>query len=184
VLAQWLAEGGIWSGAGLWCWASRGDTGSIAALRRLTTARARGARHEGERALWQRLNAATEPYLLLARRDTAAALAAFAALPDSLAPCCTLFDRVTQARLLEARRADAAPAGVLERYPMPNDDGWPSRVFWSLLRARVHERLGNREQAGRDYAYVAAMWRSADPELQPYGEEARAGLARVSREAR
>jgi len=55
-------------------------------------------------------------------------------------------------------------------------------VIWTLERARVNERLGNTEKAVESYAFVAAIWRHADPELQPYVEEARAGIARLTGE--
>jgi len=60
----------------------------------------------------------------------------------------------------------------------------PSEVLWTLERARVAERLGDREKAARDYQYVANVWRHADPELQPYVTEAREGLTRVVGEPR
>jgi hypothetical protein len=60
----------------------------------------------------------------------------------------------------------------------------PSEVLWTLERARVAERLGDREKAARDYQYVANVWRHADPELQPYVTEAREALTRVVGEPR
>jgi hypothetical protein len=60
----------------------------------------------------------------------------------------------------------------------------PSEVFWTLERARVAERLGDRETAARDYQYVADIWCRADAQLQPYVAEAREGLVRVSGEPR
>jgi hypothetical protein len=58
----------------------------------------------------------------------------------------------------------------------------PSEVLWTLERARVAERLGDREMAARDYQYVLNIWRRADAQLQPYVAEAREGLTRVSGE--
>jgi hypothetical protein len=58
----------------------------------------------------------------------------------------------------------------------------PSEVLWTLERARVAERLGERETAARDYQYVVNVWRRADAQLQPYVAEAREGLRRVSGE--
>ena len=60
----------------------------------------------------------------------------------------------------------------------------PSEILWTLERARVAERLGEREMAARDYQYVMGVWRHADPQLQPYVAEAREGLMRVSGEPR
>jgi hypothetical protein len=51
-----------------------------------------------------------------------------------------------------------------------------------LLRGRVAERIGEREQAIRSYSWVAGMWRNADRELQPYVSEAREGLVRLTGE--
>jgi hypothetical protein len=58
----------------------------------------------------------------------------------------------------------------------------PSEVLWTLERARVAERLSDREKAARDYQYVADVWRHADPELQPYVTEAKEALARLAGE--
>ena len=60
----------------------------------------------------------------------------------------------------------------------------PSAVTWALERARVAERLGERDGAIRGYQYVADVWRHADPELQPYVTEATQGLARLTSEPR
>jgi hypothetical protein len=48
----------------------------------------------------------------------------------------------------------------------------------------VAERMGDREKAARDYQYVVAVWRHADPELQPYVTEAREALTRLAAEPR
>lgn len=42
-----------------------------------------------------------------------------------------------------------------------------------------NDRLGNREKATEGYAYVVAVWRGADPLLQPFVEEARRALQRL-----
>lgn len=56
--------------------------------------------------------------------------------------------------------------------------------LWRLERARVQERLGNRDKAITEYRFVADVWRHADPELQPYVEEAKAALKRLGGEPR
>jgi hypothetical protein len=53
-----------------------------------------------------------------------------------------------------------------------------------MERGRVNERLGNRDKAVQSYSFVAAVWRNADPELQPYVKEAKEALARLSTEPR
>jgi hypothetical protein len=60
----------------------------------------------------------------------------------------------------------------------------PSEVLWSLLRGRVAERIGEREQAIQPYSWVVGMWRRPDPELEPYVTEAREGLERLTAEKR
>jgi serine/threonine-protein kinase len=48
-----------------------------------------------------------------------------------------------------------------------------------LARGRVYEQLGERERAAAAYERFVALWKEADPGLQPQVREARAGLARV-----
>jgi hypothetical protein len=52
-------------------------------------------------------------------------------------------------------------------------------VLQELQRARVAERLGNRDQAVASYARVAATWVAADSALQPLVTEARTALTRL-----
>lgn len=49
----------------------------------------------------------------------------------------------------------------------------------AYYHARVLERLGDAEGARARYEYFAVAWRSADPELQPMVEEARAAVKRL-----
>jgi tetratricopeptide (TPR) repeat protein len=48
-----------------------------------------------------------------------------------------------------------------------------------LARGRVYEQLGERDKAAAAYERFVALWKDADPQLQPQVREARAGLARV-----
>jgi hypothetical protein len=127
------------------------------------------------------LRAAVHAHLDLARRDTAAALRDFAAVPDSICVFDGCFDGIwyTKAQLLEAVHRDREALRVLDHDHHP---GGPGRTLWHLERARVAERLGEREQARRDYAYVAAAWQHADSSLQPAVAESRAALERLGRE--
>ena len=56
------------------------------------------------------------------------------------------------------------------------------QTLWVLERGRIHRRLGNRADATRDFAYVAAIWETADDVLQPLVEEAREAMAELSGE--
>ena len=48
-----------------------------------------------------------------------------------------------------------------------------------MQRGRVFERLGRDREAIENYEFVAAAWRTADPELQPYVRESREAIARI-----
>ena len=50
--------------------------------------------------------------------------------------------------------------------------------------ARIHQELGEFDEARESYEHVLVAWRDADPELQPRIQEARRALARLPREGR
>jgi serine/threonine-protein kinase len=142
------------------------------------------ARHERARPLANVLRHyaadAARAYVILARGDTAVALRAFAALPDSacgraLVDCRA--QKLTEARLLQAVGQDRRASELLDRWAGLD----PPAV---LERARLAERLGDREKAAKSYKFVADVWRHADPELRPYVVEARKGLERLTGELR
>ena len=54
----------------------------------------------------------------------------------------------------------------------------------ALLRGRVNERLNRLDVATRSYQLVVDFWGNGDPEVQPWVEDARAGLARLTGESR
>jgi hypothetical protein len=53
-----------------------------------------------------------------------------------------------------------------------------------LLRAEIHQRLGDRAAAAEQYSRFVALWRGCDPALQPLVEDARAELAAMAAEPR
>ena len=181
VFRRWLEEGAGLPVAVLPWWLSQRDSASIREFGRRSDSAAGASPGGTARARARHASEAAQAYLTLLRGDTTAAIRRFEALPDSLCPFC-FFERLTLARLLSARQQDQEAAQVME--------GWlvelltPSEVLWTLERARVAERLGDRETAARDYQYVVDIWRRADPQLQPYVAEAREGLVRVAREPR
>ena len=120
-------------------------------------------------------------YATLARGDTAEAVRRFTALPESVCACA--FDRVITAQLLSGRGRHAEAAALLDR---SRPVGMPGVVegLRRLERARAAEHLGQREVALEDYAYVATLWRSADPELRPLAREALEALRRLGGERR
>ncbi len=177
LLGRWIREESPWSPFALGWFGQQGDTAAIRDM--VTVIRDRGGAWDG--ALDPFFEPAAEAWLALARSDSAEALDRFLALPDSLCPVCN-HERLARIRLLTAAGRDAEAASLLaKRVP-----GFPSAfdVVWALERARVNDRLGNEEEAVKDYAFVADSWRHADPELQPVVEEARTALARLSGEPR
>ena len=123
-------------------------------------------------------------YLVLARGDSTEGLRILAALPDSL---CALsgcfFEKFTLAEVAAARGHDREAAAIYDRWLRARD--WsPLFVLGRLNRARVAERLGERDRAVGLYQYVLDVWRHADPQLRPHVAEAREALARLTAEAR
>ena len=160
----------------LWWFAERGDT---AAVRDYIEALADPTPFEERVAPYTQQ--ASQAYLSLARGDTAAAVAMFREVPDSLCWWCS-YVRLTRVQLLSATGQDAAAAQLLERRLRQFPDGL--EPVWTLERGRVNERLGNREVAVDAYQFVADVWRHADPDLQGYVDEAKAGLERLTAEPR
>ena len=158
-------------------WAARRDTVSLLEAVHKWEALARAAGHNPELERWAEYGAASgRAYAALARRDTAEAVRRFAELPDSVCPC--LYDRILTAHLLSIRGRPSEAAKLLERSaPLRFWD--PFDGLWWLERARLAELLNEPAKAIEAYRYVADLWRHADPELQLYVREARAGVARL-----
>jgi serine/threonine protein kinase len=179
---RWVA--GSWLGAAsllLPWYTSQRDSGSIRELERRSDSLARAARNEVERNVALYVSQAAPAYLYLLRRDTATAVRRLEALPDTLCVVC-YFHRLTLAQLLSAQHEDAEAARLLDRQLI--ELLVPSQVLWTLERARVADRMGDRDKASRSYQYVVGIWQHADPELQPYVTEARQALARLTSEPR
>jgi hypothetical protein len=177
---DWLAGGRLTVvPATLSWWAARGDSATVRAIVHRSDSIARSAPSEVDRDLGSYTSQAAQAHLALMRHDTAAAVRRLEALPDSLCPLCYT-ERFTLAHLLSARQEDRKAALLLDRGL--TELLVPSDVLWTLERARVAERMGNREKAVHSYQYVADVWRHADPELQPYVTEAREGLRRMTSE--
>jgi serine/threonine-protein kinase len=164
--------------AGVW-WAVRRDTAALArfAARLDSAARVASVPRLAEITTYRARSA--RAYLALARSDSAGALRMFSELPHDIT--WGVLEQLTEAKLLASRGRDSEVIDLLDRaIPL----GWvgPSQVFARLETARAAERLGMRERALEDYQYVPEVWRHADPELQPYVNEARAAVARLSAE--
>ena len=120
-------------------------------------------------------------YLALARRDSVAALALLAAIPDSL---CDAVDcapaRIAQAQLLADSGRGAEALRLLPTRTIAF--GSPLSVPTELLRAHLLERLGKRAEALDAYTWVTKVWRSPDSVLIPVVTEARDGIRRLTTE--
>jgi hypothetical protein len=153
-------------------WAAQRDTSAIKQYILLIK-----SKPQSEMVAWKRyLLEASEAYLALALADTAAAIQRLQALPTSSG--LVWYERLTLARLLSALKRDREALEVLDRgFPW----GFPAfeEVLWAFERARVAERLGEREKAQYWYGYVTRVWRHADPELRPLVSEAREALQRL-----
>jgi tetratricopeptide (TPR) repeat protein len=158
-------------------WAQQGDARSLTrALTRWERVLERAAAlpHRDVRRARYRATTA-RGYLALVGGDSAAALQAFGEYRQ-----CDPYCRdaaVTRAEILAA-------AGRLEEadslFAWIAIFGYPSDVVYALLlRGRINEQLGNREKAIWAYWKFLSYWWDGDPELQPYVEEARAGLGRL-----
>jgi hypothetical protein len=160
---------------------AQGDTAAIRQIERRSDSTLRAGTGGSDGGVASYGTTMTRACLALLRHDTVTAIARLESLPDSLCPAC-YFHRLMLARLLSARHENRKAAKLLDRWL--TELQVPSEVFWTLERARVAERLGDREKAARDYQYVVAVWRHADSELQPYVTEAREGLSRLAAEPR
>jgi hypothetical protein len=159
--------------------AAVGDTATISRYGRMVDSLLRAPNAPIQRSRLRLVSTLAQGYLALARRDTALALRRFEAVPDTACISC-LADRLTKARLFASqgrdREAEALLGVRLNRNPTMLEP------LFALERGRVSERLGEHAAAVEAYGFVVRVWRNADPVLQPLVEEARAALARLSRE--
>jgi serine/threonine-protein kinase len=166
-----------------WWYADR-DTAALKRFEIQVAAAARRYPNPVAKAYLSNLAETGRAYLVLARGDSSEGLRMLAALPDSL---CALgncfFEKFTLAELLAARGQDREAAVIYDRW-LRARGGSPLLVLGRLNRARVAERLGDRERAADLYQYVVDAWRHADPELQSHVAAARDGLERLAAEPR
>ncbi len=157
-------------------WTERRDTASILLLMRRYEADVARARLAGKPVSGYHLQAA-QAYLLLARQDTAAALAAFSSLSDTLCLRCD-FDHLTTARLLAAagqlNQADKILRQRIYTYLTPTE------VVMIRERGRVAEAMGRRDVALRSFQFVARAWARGDPEVQGIVRDAQERIRRLS----
>ena len=153
-------------------WAQQGDVASITQF--LSRADSAVGRSEGRALRIATHDAgAARAYLKLAARDTTAALAAFGELSDSLCATCYV-DRLTQARLLAARKQWAQADTLLRQRPYAAMT--PIEILMAMERGRVALQLKDTQTAYRAFTLVVNAWQRGDTELQPMVDEARQAL--------
>ena len=175
VFSQWLRARVPQVHTALSWWAARGDSISIASLIRAYDSVAASAKLEN-RAVARYNSATARAYMLLARRDTAGALGAFAVLSDTLCLRCD-YDRLTTARLLVNARRFAEADTILRQRIFSAVT--PTEIVMALERGRVAEALGQRDNAVRAYQLVTDAWGRGDPEAQSLVSFARGRLAKL-----
>jgi hypothetical protein len=126
--------------------------------------------------------ASTKAFQTLVHGDTTKALTQFQALPDSACFTFCVLDVLQRVQLLEARGQYQEALALLEKSSGSLLPPLPSDVLRTLVRGRLRERLGRRDEAATDFGYVTDVWALADSVLQPYVAEARAGLSRLGAE--
>jgi tetratricopeptide (TPR) repeat protein len=166
-----------------WWYADR-DTAALKRFEAQVVTAARRYPNPVAKAYLRNLAEVARAYLVLARGDSTEGLRMLAALPDSL---CALsdcfFEKFALAELAAARGQDREAAAIYDRWLRARD--WsPLFVLGTLNRARVAERLGERDQAAGLYQYVLDAWRHADPELRSHVAAAQDGLERLAGEPR
>ncbi len=162
--------------------ASRHDTVALTVMERRAAEAARRTPASASLPTPDYVARSAHAFLALARRDTTTTIEQLLALPRSGCPACYLNQLTLAELLIERHRDQEAWTIVRANSPTAAAGAFPSEVLWTLLRGRVAERIGERDTAIRSYAWVAGMWRDADPSLQPYVVEAREGMARLTKE--
>jgi eukaryotic-like serine/threonine-protein kinase len=173
---------------GLPWWLARGDTASLARFARRAEQEARTQGSARGKLQGRYLHAAATAYLSLARADSVRALGLFQSIPDTLCIVNDCFyEKLIEARLLTSQGQARQAGAVLDRWVwsggspyLGNVGGGPLFVLGVLERGRIAEGLGERQKAIGSYQFVVDVWRHADPELEPYVREARAGLERLA----
>ncbi len=176
---RWLTDGqASWATYALPAWAARGDTTSIEAFKKRSQ---NVSPNEDSDNLHKAAYdiAASDAYLLLAKKNVDGALARFLLLPDTLCRSCWIFDRLTTGRLLIAvgRYPEAERLLGTQVYGYAN----PVDVFYALDHARAAEGARLRSRAVQSYDFVARSWGRSDSSLQPLVRESRSALERLRR---
>ena len=88
--------------------------------------------------------------------------------------------RSSSRRLLAAQGQAQQAGAVLDQWVWKAEG--PLFVLGRLEQGRIAEGLGERQKARDSYQFVVDVWRHADPGLEPYVRESRAGMERLAAE--
>jgi eukaryotic-like serine/threonine-protein kinase len=166
---------------GLPWWLARKDTASMARFVLRAGHEAQSQRSAHGKLQSRYLYMAATAYLALARADSVLALRLFQTIPDTLClenNC--YYEKLTEVQLLNALGQGREAGAVLDHWVWSG--GGPLFGLGVLERARIAERLRERQKAMDSYQFVVDLWRRADPQLQPFVIEARNGVTRLGRE--
>jgi len=165
-------------------WLARGDRASLERTAARWDSISRVA-DSGRRVRVETIARLADAYVSLVEGDSIAALRGFETVPNWPA-CYYCYDaQLVRARVLIGLGRDREAAALLDH--MPFERMWApaaDQVIIELERGRVHERLGNLDEAIEAFTFVLDAWRNADPELQPAVVEAREALSRLATEPR
>jgi predicted Zn-dependent protease len=67
-----------------------------------------------------------------------------------------------------------------EAIPYLKADWWQINAFGHYHLARAYEQTAEHEKARKEYAFFVEAWQDADPELQPWVDDARRALERLT----
>jgi hypothetical protein len=161
VLRSWVTGEHDRAALALSYFAGRGDTAMLAAFQR-RAARRVTERNETTGARPGYDVRIASAYLQLASGDTAGAVNAFVAIPDTLCLGCAL-DRLVEGRLLIAAGRHRQAATLLdERLPVLLS---PSEVVFQVELATALRQLGEEQAFEETCARAVAAWRRADRNL-------------------
>jgi serine/threonine-protein kinase len=161
VLRSWVTGEFDRAALALTYFAGRGDTAMLAAFQRRAARRAT-ERNETTGARPGYDVQIASAYLQLAGGDTAGAVNAFVAIPDTLCLGCAL-DRLVEGRLLIAAGRHRQAATLLdERLPVLLS---PTEVVFQVELATALRKLGEDQAFEETCARAVAIWRRADRNL-------------------
>ncbi len=161
-------------------WLEQGDT--LTLMRAIEVLRSNPESHEHvSRTPNRRVLDEASAHLALLRGDTTGALALLTAWRSCRGGWCSPADYTTAQLLAAAGRLEEADA--LSGFGMYGSYEHALFMQHALLRGHINEQLDRPDVAARSYQLVVDFWGDGDPEVQPWVEQARAGLRRLGRDA-